>query len=127
MGATIEEALENLRGRVGSYDLDVIVTAILIQRSVGSNLSEVLEKVAHTIRERVRIKGEINTLTAQKRLSGFIIGLMPVAFVLMMLAINFEYMSLLFTDPVGRLLLILAVSLDVIGILIIKRIITVDI
>lgn len=127
MGASIEEALEKLRERVGSYDLDVIVTAILIQRSVGSNLSEVLEKVAHTIRERVRIKGEINTLTAQKKLSGIIIGLMPVAFVLMMLAINFEYMSLLFTDPVGRLLLILAVGLDVVGILIIKRIVSVDI
>ena len=127
MGASIEEALENLRERVGSYDLDVIVTAILIQRSVGSNLSEVLEKVAHTIRERVRIKGEINTLTAQKKLSGFIIGLMPVAFVLMMLAINFEYMSLLFTDPLGRILLILAVGLDIAGILIIKRIVSVDI
>jgi tight adherence protein B len=126
MGASIEEALENLRERVGSYDLDVIVTAILIQRSVGSNLSEVLEKVAHTIRERVRIKGEINTLTAQKRLSGWIIGLMPAAFVIMMLAINFEYMSLLFTDPVGRLLLILAVALDIVGILMIRRIITVD-
>ena len=127
MGASIEEALENLRERVGSYDLDVIVTAILIQRSVGSNLSEVLEKVAHTIRERVRIKGEINTLTAQKKISGWIIGLMPAAFVAMMLAINFEYMSLLFTDPVGRLLLILAVGLDIIGILMIRRIVSVDI
>jgi tight adherence protein B len=127
MGATIEEALENLRERVGSYDLDVIVTAILIQRSVGSNLSEVLDKVAHTIRERIRIKGEINTLTAQKRLSGWVIGLMPAAFVILMLAINFEYMSLLFTDPVGRLLLVLAVGLDIIGILMIKRIVSVDI
>jgi tight adherence protein B len=127
MGASIEEALENMRERVGSYDLDVIVTAILIQRSVGSNLSEVLEKVAHTIRERVRIKGEINTLTAQKRLSGWIIGVMPAAFVVVMLAINFEYMSLLFTDPVGRLLLILAVGLDIIGVLLIKRIVSVDI
>jgi len=127
MGASIEEALENLRERVGSYDLDVIITAILIQRSVGSNLSEVLEKVAHTIRERVRIKGEINTLTAQKRLSGWIIGVMPAAFVIMMLTINFEYMSLLFTDPVGRLLLILAVALDIVGLLVIRRIVTVDI
>jgi tight adherence protein B len=127
MGASIEEALEAMRERVGSYDLDVIVTAILIQRSVGSNLSEVLEKVAHTIRERVRIKGEINTLTAQKRLSGWIIGLMPAAFVILMLAINFEYMSVLFTDPVGRLLLILAVALDIIGILIIRRIVNVEI
>ncbi len=127
MGASLEEALEKLRERVGSYDLDVIVTAILIQRSVGSNLSEVLDKVAHTIRERVRIKGEINTLTAQKRLSGLIIGLMPVAFVLLMLAVNFEYMSLLFTDPLGRLLLILAVGLDIIGILMIKRIVSVEV
>ena len=127
MGASIEEALEAMRERVGSYDLDVIVTAILIQRSVGSNLSEVLEKVAHTIRERVRIKGEISTLTAQKRLSGWIIGLMPAAFVILMLAINFEYMSVLFTDPVGRLLLILAVALDIIGILIIRRIVNVEI
>jgi len=127
MGASIEEALESLRERVGSYDLDVIVTAILIQRSVGSNLSEVLDKVGHTIRERVRIKGEINTLTAQKRLSGWIIGVMPPAFVIMMLAINFEYMSALFTDPLGRVLLVLAVALDIIGILMIRRIVTVDI
>ncbi len=127
MGASIEAALESMRERVGSYDLDVIVTAILIQRSVGSNLSEVLDKVAHTIRERVRIKGEINTLTAQKRLSGWIIGVMPAAFVIMMLAIDFEYMSLLFTDPLGRLLLVLAVTLDIVGVLMIKRIVSVDI
>ncbi len=127
MGASIEVALESLGERVGSYDLDVVITAILIQRSVGSNLSEVLEKVAHTIRERVRIKGEINTLTAQKRLSGWIIGLMPAAFVAMMLAVDFEYMSPLFTDPVGRLLLIMAVALDIIGILAIRRIVSVDV
>ncbi len=127
MGASIEEALENLSQRVGSYDLDVIITAILIQRSVGSNLSEVLDKVAHTIRERVRIKGEINTLTAQKKLSGWVIGLMPVAFVAMMMIMSFDYMSLLFTDPLGRLMLVIAVVLDIIGILVIKRIITVDI
>ena len=127
MGASLEEALENLSQRVGSYDLNVVITAILIQRSVGSNLSEVLDKVAHTIRERVRIKGEINTLTAQKKLSGWVIGLMPAAFVLMMMAINFEYMSLLFTDPLGRLLLVLAVVLDFIGIMMIRRIVTVDI
>ncbi|MCH8345887.1 MAG: type II secretion system F family protein [Chloroflexi bacterium] len=127
MGASIETALESMGERVGSYDLDVIITAILIQRSVGSNLSEVLEKVAHTIRERARIQGEINTLTAQKKLSGLVIGLMPPAVVLMMLAVNFEYMSMLFTDPLGRFLLVLAIALDIAGILIIKRIVSVDI
>jgi tight adherence protein B len=107
--------------------MDVVITAILIQRSVGSNLSEVLDKVAHTIRERARIQGEINTLTAQKKLSGLIIGLMPPAFVVMMLLVSYEYMSALFTDPLGRLLLIVAIALDIIGILIIKRIVSVDI
>jgi tight adherence protein B len=127
MGASIETALESMGERVGSYDLDVVITAILIQRSVGSNLSEVLEKVAHTIRERARIKGEINTLTAQKKLSGVIIGLMPPAFVLMVLAVNFDYMSALFTDPLGRFLLVVAVVLDIAGILTIKRIVSIDI
>ncbi len=127
MGASVEEALQNMGERVGSYDLDVVITAILIQRSVGSNLSEVLDKVAHTIRERTRIKGEINTLTAQKRLSGFVVGLMPAAFVLLMLVISFDYMSTLFTDPLGRLLLIVAVALDIIGVAVIKRIVSIEI
>ncbi len=127
MGASIETALESMGERVGSYDMDIVVTAILIQRSVGSNLSEVLDTVAHTIRERARIQGEINTLTAQKKLSGLIIGLMPPAFVVMMLLVSFEYMSALFTDPLGRLLLIVAIVLDIVGILIIKRIVSVDI
>ena len=127
MGASIETALESMGERVGSYDLDVVITAILIQRSVGSNLSEVLEKVAHTIRERARIQGEINTLTAQKKLSGVIIGLMPPAVVVMMLTVNFDYMSALFTDPLGRILLVVAIAMDIVGILIIKRIVSIDI
>jgi tight adherence protein B len=127
MGSSLEAALEKMGERVGSYDLDVVITAMLIQRSVGSNLSEVLEKVAYTIRERARIKGEISTLTAQKRLSGWVIGLMPAAFVVVMLAISFDYMSVLFTDPVGRLLLLAAIMLDLAGILIIRRIVAVDI
>ena len=127
LGASVEESLQNMGERVGSYDLDVVITAILIQRSVGSNLSEVLDKVAHTIRERARIKGEINTLTAQKRLSGFVVGLMPAAFVLLMLVISFDYMSTLFTDPLGRLLLIVAVALDIIGVAVIKRIVSIEI
>lgn len=127
MGSSLETALEKMGERVGSYDLDVVITAMLIQRSVGSNLSEVLEKVAHTIRERARIKGEINTLTAQKRLSGWIIGLMPAAFVTIMMAISFDYMSVLFTDPAGRMLLLVAVLLDAIGIVVIRRIVAIDI
>ena len=127
MGASIEDALVALGQRIGSYDLDVVITAVLIQRSVGSNLSEVLDKVSHTIRERVRIKGEINTLTAQKRLSGWVVGLMPAAFVVMMVVISWEYMSTLFTDPTGRLLLVTAIALDILGMVTVRRIVSVDI
>lgn len=124
MGATLDDVLEAMSQRVNSYDLDVIVTAIHIQRSVGSNLSEVLDKVAHTIRERVRIQGEIATLTAQKRLSAWIVGLLPAAFILMVMALNFEYMEPLFTTGVGRLLLFIALGLNLSGILIMRRMVS---
>ncbi len=126
VGATLEDAVKAWGERIASPELDVIVTAILIQRSVGSNLSEVLDNVAHTIRERARIKGEIATLTAQKRLSGWIVGMMPPAFVLLMFAINFDYMKPLFTTGLGHFLIILAAALDVIGLSIIRRIVSVE-
>jgi tight adherence protein B len=127
VGATLEDALEAMRQRVGSHDLDVIITAILIQRSVGSNLSEVLDKVAHTIRERVRLKGEINTLTSQKKLSGWIVGLLPLAIALIITVMSFEYMEPLFTTGTGRVLLALAVGLDILGIITIRRIVSIEI
>lgn len=127
VGATLEDALSALSQRVESYDLDMIVTAILVQRTVGGNLAEVLDNVGHTIRERVRITGEINTLTAQKKLSGVIIGLLPVALVLLFFAVDPEYMSVLFTDAAGRILLAIGVVLDVVGLLMIRRILAVEV
>lgn len=127
LGATLEEAVKALGERVASPDLDVVVTAILIQRSVGSNLSEVLDNVAHTIRERARIKGEVATLTTQKRLAGWIVGMLPPAFVLLMFAINFDYMKPLFTTGEGRFLTALAAALDIIGLVIVRRIVSVDV
>jgi tight adherence protein B len=127
IGAGLEDALEAMSERVGSYDLEVFITAILIQRSAGSNLSEVLEKVAHTIRERVRLKGEINTLTAQKKLSAWLVGLMPPAIILIIMAMNFEYMEPLFTTDIGRLLLATALILDIAGMISLRRITSIEI
>ena len=127
VGATLEDALAALGERVESYDLDMIVTAILIQRTVGGNLAEILDNVGYTIRERVRIQGEVNTLTAQKKLSGGIIGLLPVALVLLFFAASPDYMSVLFTHTAGRILLVTAVVLDLVGLLMIRRILTVEI
>jgi len=127
VGATLEEALTGLAERVESYDLDMTVTAILVQRTVGGNLAEVLDNVGHTIRERVRIQGEINTLTAQKKLSGAVIGLMPVVLVLLFFAIDPDYMSTLFTHTAGRIMLALGIAMDALGVLMIRRILMVDI
>jgi len=127
VGATLEETLAALAERVESYDLDMIVTAVLVQRTVGGNLAEVLDNVGHTIRERVRMQGEINTLTAQKKLSGVVIGLLPVALVLLFFAIDPEYMSTLFTHTAGRIMLAIGVALDLLGLLMIRRILMVDI
>ena len=127
VGATLEDALTALGERVESYDLDLIVTAILIQRTVGGNLAEILDNVGYTIRERVRIQGEVNTLTAQKKLSGAVIGLLPVAVVLLFFATSPDYMSVLFTHTAGRILLVTAVVLDLVGLLMIRRILTIEI
>jgi tight adherence protein B len=78
LGLPFEQALENLVRRVRSEDLELMVTAISIQYQVGGNLAEILDSIAFTIRERVRIKGEIRTLTAQQRLSGYVVGFLPI-------------------------------------------------
>jgi tight adherence protein B len=77
LGATVEQALTNLGKRVNSPDLDIVISAYLVQKDVGGNLTEIMEKVAETIRERIRIQGDIKVLTAQGRLSGLIVGLLP--------------------------------------------------
>jgi tight adherence protein B len=93
LGLGLEEALANMYRRVPSEDLDLIITAVNIQREVGGNLAEILDTISFTIRERVRIKGEIRTLTAQGRISGWVVGLLPLALAGVLYAINGEYMS----------------------------------
>jgi tight adherence protein B len=93
LGLSVEQALDNMYNRVPSDDLDLVITAVNIQREVGGNLAEVLDNISFTIRERVRIKGEIRTLTAQGRISGWIITFLPVALGFLMYLINPEYIS----------------------------------
>jgi len=127
LGMTTEEALHRMVERVPSSDWDLVVTAMLIQRQIGGNLSEILDNIINTIRERVRIKGEIKTLTAQGRLSGMIIGLLPVVLSLFMLMINPEYILRLFKDPRGQAMLAYAFFSMVMGLMVIRKIIRVDV
>jgi len=127
LGVTIEEALANLGKRINSEDLDLVLTAVLIQRQVGGNLSEVLDNIARTIRERVRIRGEIRTLTAQGRISGVIVSLLPIVLGLIIYLLNPEYVKLLFVHPFGKILLGVAGLGQVIGILVIRRIVDIEV
>lgn len=123
----IEEALGNLVERVKSPDLDLVVTAVLIQRQVGGNLSEVLEKIGGTIKERIRLQGEIRTLTTQGRISGWIVSLLPVALALMMQLVSPGYLDPMFSHPVGWLLMFVGVVMQGIGILTIKNMINLEV
>ncbi|MDH7576904.1 MAG: type II secretion system F family protein [Bacillota bacterium] len=123
LGTATEAALSNLARRVGSEDLDLIIVALLIQRQIGGNLAEILDNIAETIRERVRIKGEIKTLTAQGRLSGLIIGLLPVVLLVILFLINPVYIGLLFTEPLGLILLGGAALGEIMGVFLLRRIV----
>ncbi|KJS17936.1 MAG: secretion system protein [Peptococcaceae bacterium BRH_c4b] len=125
LGTPTEEAMENLAQRVGSEDLDLVVTAVLIQRQVGGNLAEVLDNIAGTIRERIRIKGEIKTLTAQGRISGLLIGTLPLILAAILAVLNPTYLPVLFTHPLGLTMLGGAVVMEVIGIILIRKIINI--
>jgi tight adherence protein B len=113
--------------RVGSEDLELVMTTVLIQRQIGGNLAEVLDNIAETIRERVKLRQEIKTLTAQGRLSGLIIGVLPIALAIFLLAVNPEYIRILFTHPIGRLMIGVALTAEIIGILVIRRIVAIEV
>jgi len=100
LGISMEGSLDNLLTRIPSEDLDLVVTAINVQREVGGNLSEVLETISHTIRERIRIKGEIKTLTTQVTASGRLLSLMPVFLVGALYILNRDYIMQFFEEPI---------------------------
>ena len=127
LGMSGEEALRAMGDRVDSADLEMVLTAINIQRAVGGNLAEILESVAFTMRERERIRGEIATLTSQQRMTGFIIGGLPVGMALVFFVINPDYMGLLFTTTAGRLMLLGAVGLEFLGAVSIKKILAIEV
>jgi len=114
--------------RVKSDDLDLVVTAINVQREVGGNLAEILEVISHTIRERVRIKGEVRVLTAQGMITGYVITGLPIALLGLLYLLNRDYVSRLWTSGLcGWALLIAGGILIVSGFLIIQKIVQIEV
>jgi tight adherence protein B len=134
LGLPLDDALANLGRRMKSDDLDLMITAIAIQHQVGGNLAEILDTIAYTIRERVRIKGEIKTLTAQQRMSGYVVGFLPVALVLLLSVIAPSFMApmlqkppALFGQPAGFFILGFGGLMMGIGFILIRRIVDIEV
>ena len=134
LGLPFDQALENMVRRVRSDDLELMATAISIQHQVGGNLAEILDSIAFTIRERVRIKGEIRTLTAQQRLSGYVVGLLPIGLAGFLFVAAPGFMEPMFTKPPevlglpgGVIILLLGGFMMFIGFMLIRKIVDIEV
>jgi tight adherence protein B len=126
-GLDLRTAMDNLVVRVPLQDLRIIVTAILIQRSSGGNLAEVLDKAAYLVRERFRLRREVRTHTAQGRLTGWILSFLPVVLGIALYLVNPDTMSLLWHRDLGIKLLYAAAAMTIIGALVIRKIVNMEV
>jgi tight adherence protein B len=134
LGLPFEQALENMVRRVRSDDLELMATAISIQHTVGGNLAEILDSIAYTIRERVRIQGEIKTLTAQQRLSGYVVGFLPIGLAGFLFVAAPNFMDPMFRNPpdvlglpAGVVILIFGGIMMFIGFMFIRKIVDIEV
>jgi tight adherence protein B len=130
LGISMDTALENLTRRIPSKDLDLVVTAITVQREVGGNLAEIMDTISHTIRERVRVKGEIRVLTSQVMMSGRVLAIMPIGVIVIMYFLNREYMMRFFnpgTRTYGIPALIIGLFLIITGYFLMQKIADIEV
>jgi len=125
LGMSLKVALEHLIERVPLLDLRLCVTAILIQKETGGNLAEILENIATVIRDRFRILGQVRVYTAQGRMTGWIIGLIPFALAFYIYLVSPDYIEVLFTHPVGKAMALMGLVFEGLGVLVIRRIINI--
>lgn len=123
LGNTLETALDNMQRRVASPDFELVVTAVLIQRQVGGDLAQILDTISETIEERIRMRREVLVLTAQGRASAVVVGSIPIALAAGLSILNPDYLKPLIETDMGHMFIIAAVVLELIGILIIRKIV----
>ena len=127
LGLKIEDALRNMADRVGMLDVRFFVTAVLIQRQTGGDLAEVLDKIGSVIRERIKLFGTVKALTAEGRLSGYVLLALPIIVFVAMLQVNRDYAMLLLTDPKGKMMLTVAIVMQLMGWAMIKKIVNIKV
>ncbi|MCS6951570.1 MAG: type II secretion system F family protein [Bryobacterales bacterium] len=127
LGLPLETALEKLAKRVPLMDVQFLVSAVLLQKRTGGNLAELLDKLAYVIRERFKLRGRIRAVSAHGRMTGYALSAIPVMVGLMMFLVNREWVTFFFTDETGRMMLGLALGLQVLGYAVIKKIVSIEV
>lgn len=127
LGISLEQSIRNMVARIPNLDLQFFATAIILQRQTGGDLAEILDKISHLIRERFKIWGQIQALTGEGRLSGLVLLALPPGLFLFMLRINYDYIMMLFTEPLGQKMLAAGIFMQILGALTIKKIITIKV
>jgi tight adherence protein B len=122
MGITTEQALQNLIQRAENEDMELMISAVLIQRQIGGNLAEIFDKISDTIRQRIRMQGEVRTMTAQGRFSGIVLALLPVALGLILTLMDPTYLTILFKNQMGWMMIGGAIVSELIGFMLITKI-----
>ncbi len=127
LGLPLDMALQKLSKRVPSLDVHFFVSAVLLQKRTGGNLAEILDKLAYIIRERFKLRGRIRAISAHGRMTGAALTCIPLAVAVLMFYVNPEYIRFFFTDDVGNIMMGIAVALQIVGYLIIKKIVQIEI
>jgi len=127
IGMGVDEAMQNLLSRADSEDMNLVVTAVLVQRASGGNLAEIMDTVSESMRERERLTGEVKTMTAQQRFSGTVLTFWPIGLLGLFAVMNWDQTSLLFTTTVGQVLLLIGGSLQLLGYFTIRRILDIEV
>jgi tight adherence protein B len=127
LGLSIEQAMRNLSERVPNLDLKFFVTAVIIQRTTGGDLAEILDKISYVIRERFRLHGTVQALTGEGRLSGIVLIALPFGLFFFMLNTNPAYVSKLWMTDVGQKMSIFAIIMQIVGALVIRKIINIKV
>jgi len=127
LGISMEESLRSLGERIPNLDLKFCITAVILQRQTGGDLAEILDKIGHLIRERFQIWGQIQALTGEGRLSGIVLLALPVLLFLAVYQLNREYVMVLFTEPMGKKMLAGAIVMQILGALVIRKIINIKV
>jgi tight adherence protein B len=127
LGISLEDSLKDLTERVPNMDLKFFATAVILQRQTGGDLAEILEKIATLIRQRFQIWGQVQALTGEGRLSGVVLLALPVFLFFAMYYLNRDYVMLLFTDPLGNRMLMIGVIMQVLGALVIRKIVNIKV